>query len=153
MAPPQPHLRVLVFQDLPGVWTARGLEHDITTEGRTIDAAIRAVLEIVSAHVAYDRRHNRPPLSAFPAAPQRYWTSFAWAVPVHRVQREVAAQLAADRIHVEISIARERPSVHATGRITPNLHPGGYDVDSTVARGSGPTSRRRLQRYDTTPRR
>ena len=68
MAPPR--LRILVFPETHGTWTARGLEHDLAAEGRTIEAAVDTLLKIARAHVAYDRRHNREPLSAFaPCSP------------------------------------------------------------------------------------
>ena len=77
MAPPR--LRILVFPETHGTWTARGLEHDLAAEGRTIEAAVDTLLKIARAHAAYDRRHNREPLSAFAPAPQLYWTAFTGA--------------------------------------------------------------------------
>ena len=77
MAPPR--LRILVFPETHGTWTARGLEHDLAAEGRTVEAAVDTLLKIARAHVAYDRRHNREPLSAFAPAPERYWNAFSGA--------------------------------------------------------------------------
>jgi len=77
MAPPR--LRILVFPQTYGTWTARGLEHDLAADGRTIEAAVDTLLKIARAHVAYDRRHNREPLSAFAPAPQLYWKAFSGA--------------------------------------------------------------------------
>jgi len=77
MAPPR--LRILVFPETHGTWTARGLEHDLAAEGRTVEAAVDTLLKIARAHVAYDRRHNREPLSAFAPAPRRYWAAFTAA--------------------------------------------------------------------------
>lgn len=74
-----PRLRILVFPETYGTWTARGLEHDLSAEGRTIEAAVDTLLRIARAHVAYDLRHNREPLSAFTPAPQRYWQAFTGA--------------------------------------------------------------------------
>ena len=45
-------------------------------EGRTIEAAVDSLAKIARAHIAYDHRHNRIPLSAFVAAPQIYWNAF-----------------------------------------------------------------------------
>jgi hypothetical protein len=36
----------------------------------------------VNAHVDFDRRHGRAPLSPFPAAPSRYWQAFERAQPL-----------------------------------------------------------------------
>jgi hypothetical protein len=69
-------LHVLLFQDVPGLWVARGLEHDIMVEARTIGEALRAIIRLIEAHTAFDWRHNRVPLSAFRAAPQSCWNAF-----------------------------------------------------------------------------
>lgn len=69
-------LRILVFPETRRTWTARALEHDLAAQGRTVEAAIDTLVKIVQAHIAYDRRHNRRPLSAFAAAPQIYWSAF-----------------------------------------------------------------------------
>jgi len=74
MAPPR--LRVLVFPETGRNWTARALDHDIAVQGRSMDGAIDALAKIVRAHVAFDLRHNREPLSAFPPAPRLYWNAF-----------------------------------------------------------------------------
>jgi hypothetical protein len=115
-----PHLRVLLIQDLPSLWTARGLEHNIVTEGRTSEKAIRGILGFVAAHIGYDRRHNRPPLSAFPPAPKRFWTTFERATPLERVQCDGTSRDAAEQIHIQISIARERPLAQAVREIAPD---------------------------------
>lgn len=69
-------LRVLVFQRLRGTWVARGLEHDLAVEGRSLASVIDRIHQLVLAHVAFDRRHGRAPLSTFPAAPRRFWDAF-----------------------------------------------------------------------------
>lgn len=71
-----PQLQVLVFAETGKHWTARALEHDIAVQGRSIEGAIDALAKIVRAHVAFDVRHNRLPLSAFPPAPRLYWNAF-----------------------------------------------------------------------------
>jgi hypothetical protein len=67
----------LVFQETPGLWLVRGLEHDFLAEGRSIGAALRAALGFVQAHTAFDVRHNHEPLCAFRPAPQDYWTAYS----------------------------------------------------------------------------
>jgi hypothetical protein len=69
-------LRVLVFPETGRNWTARALDHDIAVQGRSMESAIDALTKIVRAHVAFDLRHNREPLSAFPPAPRLYWNAF-----------------------------------------------------------------------------
>ena len=77
-------LRLVIFQDAPGSWQARGLEHDLAAEGPTIGQAVRALARMMRAHAEYDQRHNHPPLVAFPPSAQRYWNAFntGTAVPV-----------------------------------------------------------------------
>jgi hypothetical protein len=69
-------LRFLVFQETPGLWLVRGLEHDFLAEGRSIGAALRAAIGFVQAHTAFDARHDHEPLCAFRAAPQDYWNAY-----------------------------------------------------------------------------
>jgi hypothetical protein len=70
-------LRLVIFQDEPGLWLARGLEHDLAAEGSTIVQAIRSVARLVQAHSEFDLRHDHLPLSAFPPAAQTYWNAYA----------------------------------------------------------------------------
>jgi hypothetical protein len=75
-------LRLVVFQEEPGLWLVRGLEHDLGAEARTIGEAIRAAIQFVQAHTAFDLRHDHLPLAAFPPAAQRYWNAYATGTPV-----------------------------------------------------------------------
>lgn len=77
-------LRVVVFPETTKGWTARGLEHDISVAGRTAEAAVDALVRVASAHIAFDVRHGRPPLSAFGAAPRPYWNAFAGAAMANK---------------------------------------------------------------------
>src|SRR5262249_32895017 len=62
MTPTTPkRLRLVVFQEEPGLWLVRGLEHDLGAEARTIGEAIRAAMQFVQAHSAFDLRHHRLP--------------------------------------------------------------------------------------------
>ncbi len=106
------HVRILVFEDLPGIWTARSLEHDIVAESRSIEMAIQAVLRIMRAHTDFDRRHNRVPLSSFRAAPQMYWNAFRRGTPLPWVSRlsQTVTGLAAE---ITAAVATERPHARA----------------------------------------
>src|SRR5438874_12015033 len=66
-------LRLVVYQDVPGLWVGRGIEHDLTAEGRGIGETVRALLRMIQAHAAFDTRHDRTQLSAFRPAPQSCW--------------------------------------------------------------------------------
>ena len=75
-------LRLVIFQEAPGLWVARGLEHDLGAEARSIGGAVRAVLRLIEAHTAFDLRHAHQPLSAFTAAPQAYWNAYAGGLEI-----------------------------------------------------------------------
>jgi len=77
-------LRLVIFQEEPGLWIVRGLEHDVSAQARTIGEAIRAAMRFVGAHTAVDIQHDHLPLSAFPPAAQKYWNAYAsgTAVPL-----------------------------------------------------------------------
>src|SRR5687767_10254692 len=98
-------LRIVVFQDGPGLWVARGLEHDLTSEARSLGDAVRAVLRLVESHSAFDVRHNRAPLSAFRAAPQPYWSAFSGGTPISLARLCDAPA----RWEVLVSMAHARP--------------------------------------------
>ena len=100
-----PPFRILVVQRLRCLWVARLMEHDIVVEGRTADAAMNGLIRIVVAHIEYDRRHDRRPLSAFTAAPIRYADLFAWGTELdtHREHLE-----GGDELSFRIAVARER---------------------------------------------
>ncbi len=109
-------LRVLLYQDLPGIWIARSLEHDIAVEGTTIDAAVDAILRIVVAHVEFDKRHGRSPLSAFPEAPGRYWSAFESATPLRTVTCSRHGDRSGPDRPILIAFTHERPV--ATGLVS-----------------------------------
>jgi len=77
MAPTPKQLRLVIFQEMPGVWIVRGLEHDVGAEARTIGEALSAAMRFVEAHTAFDVRHDHLPLSAFPPSAQKYWNAYA----------------------------------------------------------------------------
>jgi hypothetical protein len=106
---PTSPLHVLVFQDLPGRWWARSLEHDLAVEGRNFDAVVDRILQLIFAHIDFDRRHGRVPLSAFPAAPRRFWEAFSRARPVQSVSRG-SADSSLTYGPIEISLCDSRPA-------------------------------------------
>jgi len=84
-------LRFVIFQDAPGLWVIRGLEHDLAVEARTIGQAVRSIARLVQAHTEFDLRHDHLPLSAFPPSAQIYWNAFAAGTPVPLSQLGVMA--------------------------------------------------------------
>jgi hypothetical protein len=103
-------LHVLLFQEMPGAWIGRGLEHDLLTEARTIGEALRAVVRLVEAHTAFDYRHHRPPLSGFRAAPQSYWNAFTSGTPLPLAQLGIEQP---DQWQIVAAIAHRRPMAMA----------------------------------------
>jgi hypothetical protein len=100
-------LSLVVYQDVPGVWVGRGIEHDLTAEGRSIGETVRALLRMIQAHTAFDTRHDRAPLSAFRPAPQSCWNAFHGGTQVPLAQFGALAPTAWD---VTVAIARHRPT-------------------------------------------
>ena len=100
-------LRLVIFQEAPGLWLARSLEHDLSAEARTIGEGVRALVRLVDAHTAFDRRHAHAPLSAFPPAPQAYWNAYAAGMEVSLAQLGVVLSPEWD-IHVAFAIRRPR---------------------------------------------
>ena len=100
-------LQLLVFQEAPGLWIVRGLEHDLTTEARSIGLAVRAMIRLVDSHTASDALHQRAPLSNFRPAPQAYWNAFRSGTPIALSSLGVQAPRPWD---VALAIARHRPA-------------------------------------------
>ncbi|HEX3701798.1 MAG TPA: hypothetical protein VHU82_00610 [Vicinamibacterales bacterium] len=100
-------LRFVIFQEAPGLWLARGLEHDLTAEAATIGQALRAVLRIVQAHIAFDVRHAHRPLCAFLPAPQKYWNAYASGTMVPLAQLGISAPPDWD---IQAAFAARRPA-------------------------------------------
>ncbi|MGE5242876.1 MAG: hypothetical protein ACM3SQ_01430 [Betaproteobacteria bacterium] len=110
-------LRILVFEELPGTWIARALEHDAIAEARTMDLAVARLLGFLGAHIEFDRRHRREPLSAFAVAPQLYWTAFARATLACAELLPLATTMPWPGC-ITVAVATERPGLGA-----PPLHP------------------------------
>lgn len=104
-------LRIVLFEELPGTWIARALEHDIATESRRMDVALRNTLGIIAAHVDFDLRHGRVPLSAFPPAPQRYWNAFTRGTPMPVTPSDSPLDIRIEHAQIMVAIAHERPSI------------------------------------------
>lgn len=97
--------RILVIQQLRGLWVARGLEYDIAVEHRCMEQAIETVVGIARAHSRFDRRHGRRALSTLPSAPRWCWTAFQQAMPL-RIQRlPCVATDAGDEARISIAVA------------------------------------------------
>ena len=102
-------LRIIVFPDSPKAWTARSLEHDLAARGVTAEAAIDTLVKIAEAHIAFDTRHGRAPLSAFASAPRLYWNAFA------RVEKTRSVELRRTEhdhtLHCVVGMVPEHPII------------------------------------------
>jgi hypothetical protein len=108
-------LHVLLFQEMPGVWIGRALEHDMVAEASTIGEALRAIVRLVEAHSEFDRRHRREPLSAFGGAPASCWSAFTSGTPL------TISQLGIEHPggwHIVAAIAHRRPTMVPATRDT-----------------------------------
>ena len=140
-----PRLTVVVFPESNRWWIARSLERDIAAAGRTPESALDSLVKIAQAHIAFDVRHGREPLSAFAPAPRPYWKAFLAAdrsgqegelrdPERDRVIRVIAARLAC---HPAISVPpadRSRDPVVAAFERYPHLVLGSLHdgVDAVV---------------------
>jgi hypothetical protein len=143
-------LTVVVFPESSRWWIARSLERDIAAAGRTAESALDSIVKIAQAHIDFDMRHGREPLSAFAPAPRPYWMAFLAAdrsgqeaelrdPERDRVIRVIAARLAC---HPAISVRpadRSRDAVVAAFERQPHLvlgplHDG---VDAVVSEDLG----------------
>jgi len=75
-------LRVLLFRQADDVWVAQVLEHDMAAHGPNEYAALAAVQLVLQAHVNFDTRLQRPPLSRLQAAPAEFWDAYNHAEPL-----------------------------------------------------------------------
>lgn len=110
-------VKIVVFPDSSKAWTARCLQHDLSARGTTAEAAVDTLVKIVDAHIAYDIRHGRTPLSAFMAAPRLYWNAFTGAQKVRPVELR---QPEKDRtLHCAIGMIDQHPIIatHRPNRI------------------------------------
>ena len=89
---------------------ARSLERDISAAGRTAEAAVESLLSIAEAHIAFDSRHGREPLSTFTAAPQLYWKAFARSADDSQ-PREVSRFDSVSRLRYLVGIVPQNPLV------------------------------------------
>ena len=105
-----PRLRIVVYPETTKAWGARSLEHDLSAVGRTAEAALDALVRIASAHIAYDSRHGRAPLSAFAAAPRPYWNAFAVAAQSAR-PLEIIRPEPQGAMSCLVSVTREHPAM------------------------------------------
>jgi len=104
-------LRILVFPETHRTWTARGLEHDLAAEGSTLESAVDTLLKIVRAHIAYDRRHDHKPLSAFAPAPQLYWDAFTCATRLP-ITMELDWSETGAPAQIVAAVASKHPAIH-----------------------------------------
>jgi hypothetical protein len=103
MGPSPKSLRILLVRRPCCLWVARLVEHDIAVEGATADAAADALMRFVLAHIDFDRRHRRPPLSAFAPPPRYFSDMFGWATSL----RTVRLRADEEAIDVRVSVAQD----------------------------------------------
>lgn len=78
-------LNVLIFQQGP-FWVAQCLEHDINSQGTSIDQALDRLECILSISMEIDAEENKEPLKDIPPAPAKYMKMFLKAVRLDKRQ-------------------------------------------------------------------
>jgi hypothetical protein len=106
-------LRVVVFPETTKAWTARSLEHDLEAVGRTAEAALDALVRVASAHITFDIRHGREPLSAFGAAPRSYWNAFAGAA-ITKKPLEVMRTESHGPFCCSVTVTKDNPAIRSS---------------------------------------
>jgi hypothetical protein len=105
-------LSIVAFPEARLQFTARCLEHDIMATGRTTEVAVDALLKMVRAHIHFDHRHARLPLSAFVPAPRLYWEAFRkgsehW---VFDMPSELDSSLCR-RTQIDVALLEQHPAI------------------------------------------
>lgn len=109
----QTRLRIVVFPETTKAWTARSLEHDLEAGGRTADAALDALVRVASAHIAFDIRHGRAPLSAFGVAPRSYWNAYGTSSMITK-PREVLRMEPHGPFTCSVTLTNDNPAIRAS---------------------------------------
>jgi len=112
-------IRFVVFLDAPGLWVARGLEHDLAAEGPTIGHVLRSATRLLLAHAGSDMRPLPNSLSAVPPAAQSYWNAFAAGTPVPLEQLGITAP---DGWDIHAAFATRLPSEPVGRYVRPREH-------------------------------
>jgi hypothetical protein len=103
----KPTLQLVVYQEAADVWVARGLQHDLMAEARSIGAAVRALTQLIQSHTAAALRHDQTPLASIRAATQGYWNAFATGTSVSLQQLGIVSP---DHWAIRLAVAHRRPS-------------------------------------------
>ena len=109
-------LSVLVFPEPGGRWTACGMEYDVAVQARSMDDAIDGLIRILQAHVEFDVRHGRRPLSAFSPAPRLFADAFRFAASRESRLREMEIPGTGPTSRVRVAIVQQSPMVYALCR-------------------------------------
>ena len=104
-------LSIVAFPESRLVSTARCLEHDLMASGRTTEGAVDALLKIVRAHIDYDRRHARLPLSSFVPAPRLYWDAFRQGSRHWQFDMAADPQDTLGATQVDVSLVPQHPAI------------------------------------------
>ena len=104
-------LSIIAFPESRLVSTARCLEHDLMASGRTAEGAVDSLLKMVRAHIDYDRRHSRLPLSSFVPAPRLYWEAFRQGSRRWQFDMVADPQDSLGATQVDVSLVPQHPAI------------------------------------------
>ena len=74
-------LHIIIFRE-GDQWVAQVLERDMAAHGPTEYAALAAVQLVLQAHINFDTRQQRIPLSRLNRAPEAFWRAYENAEPL-----------------------------------------------------------------------
>jgi hypothetical protein len=70
------HIRAILCEEEPGVWSAQCLEYDIGTQGQSLFDVQDELLRTLVTHIAASVQLGRDPFTGVGEAPRHYWELF-----------------------------------------------------------------------------
>ena len=75
-------LHAVLFEDR-GWWVAQCLEHNLTASSKNPRELLQKLERVLKVQIEADLEAGKPPFSALPGAPRRFWTLFQSAATSH----------------------------------------------------------------------
>jgi hypothetical protein len=104
-------LRLVAFSETRIHSTARCLEYDIIASAHTVEGAVDALLKMIAAHIAFDYRHGRKPLSAFAPAPPLYRDAFRQSARHWVFDMQSIVERSPGPTQIDVALLPQHPAV------------------------------------------
>ena len=101
------HIRVVLFEEEPGAWSAQCLDYDIAAQAQTFFDLQDEIVRVLATHVAASVQLGREPFSGIKEAPQRFWQLYESGLRVESRPEPVRCEgFTLPPIRPELRIAR-----------------------------------------------